>query len=333
MKKLDYKKKSLGQFFTIKDIWLKPHILEFIKKVSPQIVFDPFAGKWDLLKLWEKIWIEKILWLDIDPDMNWPINDSLISIPKIEKSIIITNPPYITKYSAKRKNILHLVEKYFKTTKYDDLYKLAIEKCMENNDYWILIVPETFINSNFPKSRLVSITIIEEKIFNDTDIPICIICFDKNPKDYKNIHIYKNEKYIWDLLSLEQKRLIPTNEIDIKFNCLKWQIALRAIDMVSDENIKFLLPEDINYDLETIKHSSRLITLIQINIENNQLNSIINISNKILNNFRKDTDDILLSPFKWNNKNWIRRRRLDYKTARAILEQAYSQLNNKNLFS
>lgn len=55
----------------------------------------------------------------------------------------------------------------------------------------------------------------------------------------------------------------------------------------------------MNYDLSTIKASSRLITLIEIdNLTKSLEKEIINISNNILNKFRIDTHDILLSPFK-----------------------------------
>jgi RNase H-fold protein (predicted Holliday junction resolvase) len=40
---------------------------------------------------------------------------------------------------------------------------------------------------------------------------------------------------------------------------------------------------------------------------------------------------VLLSPFKGNKKNGERRRRLDYATARAILESACEEVENDNL--
>jgi len=137
------KKKSLGQFFTKNHFWLKGHILEFIKSSRATTAFDPFAGGGDLLKVAEEIGFEKIKGLDIDGSLSWEINDSLLNIPKIENSIIITNPPYLTNYSAQRKKIYENVKQYFDVCKYDDLYQLAIEKCLENNDFGIMIIPET----------------------------------------------------------------------------------------------------------------------------------------------------------------------------------------------
>lgn len=95
------KKISLGQFFTKNDFWLKNHILEFIKSTGATIAFDPFAGDGDLLRAAKNIGFKKTKGLDVDRSLNWNYNDSLSLIPKINNSIIITNPPYLTNYSAK----------------------------------------------------------------------------------------------------------------------------------------------------------------------------------------------------------------------------------------
>lgn len=330
--KKEEKKVSLWQFFTKERFWIKPHIIDFINATWATIAFDPFAGGGDLLEAALELWFEKIIWYDIDEDLEWEMNDSLLYIPKIENAIIITNPPYLSNYSAARKWIINNVKKYFDSCHYDDLYQLAIEKCMENNDYWIMIIPETFINSNFPKNRLVSITVIEDMMFHDTENPICVICYDSRKKWYDEIKVFKNNEYISTLFELESKRKYPNKKVWITFNSLQWQIALRAVDTTNiDKPIKFLKPCEIDYDLTSIKESSRLITLIEIDwVMNEKINEIIDISNSILNKFRSDTSDILLSPFKWNKKNWERRRRLDYKTARAILEEAYYKTSNIN---
>lgn len=317
------KKRSLGQYFTKNSFWLKDHIHDFIKSTKANIAFDPFVGCGDLLKVAQEIGFEKIKGFDIDQTLNWEYNDSLSHIPKIKNSIIITNPPYLTNYSAKRKGIYENVKKYFDSCNYDDIYQLAIEKCLIN-DFGVMIIPETFINSKFPKYRLSSITIIEDMLFNDTENPICVICFDDKQKKYDEIKVYKNETFLGNLAYYENCRKYPTNNFYIKFNSLNGQIALRAVDTTSPQKlISFMRPEEIDYDLSTIKASSRLITLIEIKADIDLVDKIIEHSNKILFEFRKNTHDILLSPFKGNKKNGERRRRLDYLTARAILENAH----------
>ncbi|MCL5795275.1 MAG: hypothetical protein M1338_02870 [Patescibacteria group bacterium] len=325
------KKRSLGQFFTKNEFWLKDHILKFIKSSNAKIAFDPFAGDGDLLNVAKKIGFYKIKGLDIDKNLNWERNDSLLGIPKINDSIVITNPPYLTNYSAKRKGIYENIKKYFDICDYDDIYQLAIEKCLIN-DFGIMIVPETFINSSFPKNRLTSITIIEDQLFNDTENPICVICFDNKNKTYDQIDVYKNNELIGKLGYFEKMRRVPHRNTYIKFNVSSGQIALRAVDTTNPQKpISFMKPEEIDYDLADIKHSSRLITVIEVRANNQSINKIIEYSNKLLIDFREKTNDVLLSPFKGNKKNGERRRRLDYMTARAFLEDAYEyvQPNSK----
>jgi len=317
------KKQSLGQFFTKNDFWLKNHVLEFIKVARVETAFDPFAGAGDLLIVAEKIGFKKIKGFDIDSGLNWERNDSLLNIPKIDDSITITNPPYLTNYSAKRKGVYKNVEKYFSICGYDDIYQLAIEKCLIN-DYGVMIVPETFINSKFPKNRLVSITIIEDQLFNDTENPVCVICFDKKNKSYDQVKVYKNNELLGNLEYFEKMRRVPHKNIRMKFNVPNGQIALRAVDTTNPKKpISFMRPEEIDYDLTSIKHSSRLITVIEMNASKKVIDKIIEHSNNLLFDFRRKTSDVLLSPFKGNKKNGERRRRLDYMTARAFLEDAY----------
>ncbi len=317
------KKQSLGQFFTKNSFWLKDHILEFIKSTKAKIAFDPFAGDGDLLNVAKKIGFKKVKGFDVDNSLGWEQNDGLLNIPQIDNSIIITNPPYLTNYSAKRKGIYENVKKYFDICDYDDIYQLAIERCLAN-DFGVMIIPETFINSKFPKNRLVSITIIEDQLFNDTENPVCVICFNNKDKSYEQIDVYKNDELIGKLGYFEKLRRIPNKNIYMKFNAPKGQIALRAVDTTNPQKpISFMRPEEIDYNLADIKNSSRLITVIEIKADNETINKIIKHSNKSLLDFRKKTNDVLLSPFKGNKKNGERRRRLDYMTARAFLEDAY----------
>lgn len=320
------KKQILGQYFTKKVFWLHEHILSFIQSTRAEIAFDPFAGSGELLKVAKEIGFKKTKGFDIDPAQNWEVNDSLLNIPKIPNSIIITNPPYLTNYSAKRKGVYGDVKEYFDLCKYDDIYQLAIEKCLIN-DYGVMIVPETFINSSFPKSRMRSITIIEDNPFSDTETPVCVVCFDKGEKTNEQIYIYQNDIKLGNLGHFEEMRLKPHKNLYIKFNSPSGKIALRAVDTTDPKNkIAFMKPENIDYESSDIKHSSRLITFIDMTIDMSLLDLLIKKSNKSLKCFRSATHDVLLSPFKGNMKNGRRRRRLDYMTARAILEKAYESV-------
>ena len=77
----------------------------------------------------------------MDNSLEWELNDSLISIPHIDNSIIITNPPYLSNYSASRKKIDDKVEKYFSSSSYDDVYLIALDKMTDAQDYVVAIIP------------------------------------------------------------------------------------------------------------------------------------------------------------------------------------------------
>ncbi len=326
-------KKILGQFFTENDFWLKRQVSDFIKATKASIAYDPFAGSGCIFKALQerKFSFKKYIGLDIDKSLGYPYNDSLLNIPPQKNSIIITNPPYISNYSAARKKIDEKLKKYFQSTRYDDLYLLALDKMLEAAQHVVAIVPETFVNSSYAqKDKLQSITILEENPFNDTDVPVAVICFDSQSKDFSKIPVYKNEQLIDSLGNLEHFRLEPQNDIKIQFNALDGWLAVRCIDSTSsDKMISFNFKNDIDYDWNRrIKVSSRLLTLIHIEISSQKRSAFVQECNRILQELRKKTSDIIFSPFKGNMKDGRRRRRLDFKTCRAIIELAYKQVSS-----
>lgn len=129
----DIKKIKLGQFFTCKDYWLISQVKAFIKDSNCPVAYDPFAGAANLLSISDQYGINKIYGLDIDKKLKWTINDSLLNIPTIDNAIIITNPSYIAKNSATRKN-LDLI-KYFQNSEYDDIYFIALDQMLKAQKY------------------------------------------------------------------------------------------------------------------------------------------------------------------------------------------------------
>ena len=57
---MNSKKVVLGQFFTRNEIWLRPHIKQFIVDSACKIAYDPFAGNGDLLKVASKLKIDTV---------------------------------------------------------------------------------------------------------------------------------------------------------------------------------------------------------------------------------------------------------------------------------
>ena len=323
------KKRTLSQFFTKGDCWLRPQIEKFIIESGNHIAYDPFAGDGCLLrKAQEDIdSIKKIIGLDIDKSLGWKWNDSLENIPHMDDAIIITNPPYLSNYSARRKRINESLEKYFKKTDYDDVYLIALDRMIEAQENVVAIIPETFINSSYrQKSKLNSISVLEENPFQDTDTPVVVVCFDGKEKNFEEIAIYKDSNYICTLKDLEESRIRPTGNVDMRFNAKDGWLAVRCVDSTNpNDMLRFGFKNDIDYDWECgIKVSSRLFTLIDIDIPKEKRKRFILYCNKILRDIRIKSHDLILSPFKGNMKNGVRRRRLDFYTCRAIIEKAYA---------
>ncbi|WP_029512736.1 TRM11 family methyltransferase [Mycoplasmopsis iners] len=322
---------KLGQFFTVKSLWLKPQIKDFINQQNRSIVYDPFAGKGDLLNVAKTMLnFKEIIGLDIDSNLNWNINDSLIKIPIVKNALILTNPPYLAKQSAKRKNIDH--DNYFSNSIYNYIYLISLEKMLDTGLPIVAIIPESFINSNFKNKHLLhSITIIEDDLFDDTENPVIVACFDNLNKDMSKVKIFKNDFFIGYWEQIFRNKLVPVKNIQITFNSSEGWLGLKAIDGIKNSDlIRFDFKNNFDYDWQNkIKETSRHFTLIDLEIDNENKSLFINECNRILNNLRNASFDVILTPFKGNNKSGKRRRRLDFKLARAIMEQAYLKITKK----
>lgn len=325
---VERKKKALGQFFTEDCCWLQPQVATFIEESRCSVAYDPFAGSGCLFAPVTNAVkrIKAVVGLDIDESLGWKVNDSLLGIPFVQDAIIITNPPYLSNYSASRKRIGDDVRKYFDTTSYDDVYLLALDRMLSAQRHVVAIIPETFINSSYSrKSLLDSITVLEKNPFHDTDTPVVVVCFDSAPKSYERIKVYKNNQLICSLADVENNRLKPKNNLSMRFNDINGWLGVRCVDTTNpNDKIRFDFREKIGYDwTKGIKNSSRLLTLISVDVPENARQRFIDSCNDILCDLRTQSHDLVLSPFKGNMKNGVRRRRLDFQTCRAIVEKAY----------
>lgn len=110
-------------------------------------------------------------------------------------------------------------------------------------------------------------------------------------------------------------------------------LEFRCVDTTNaKERLRFDFKENIDYDWEKgIKGSSRLLTLIEIDVPFEKREKFILTCNDVLNNLREKSQDVILSPFKGNMKGGTRRRRLDFFTCRAIMEKAYYQVMDSGI--
>lgn len=343
-------KRDLGQFFTRESVWMQPHIRDHLERLSQQytVCVDPFAGEGDLLKVASKETGIKTIGHDHDAKIcqehGWKENDSIREPAVEENAFVLTNPPYLAKNSAKR--IGSPMVKYFDSgfvpgieeqqlKILDDLYKLAIEKVIQLYDDSIWIVPESVIQDIVKldewRDRLHSVTILEENPFEDTEHPVCVLIFSKNPQSPV---IYKNSEKIglWSEIFTIHKRPfeMAVRKTKMDFNSRNGQLGFRAVDGTSkgdDQKIRFVHGDelDLEYPREKIKVSTRHLTYIDVDLDFDELMFVIDRANEIIANYRNDTKDVFLTPFMGNNKEHNRRRRLDYRLARAIFNQAFTE--------
>ncbi len=335
-KQIDIKKVSSGAHYTEADVWLSAPVEAFIRQriadLRLRAVLDPFAGDGHLLRQMNERFGLKPAGLDLYVE-KWPRNDSLDCIPACDGALICTNPPYLAKYSARRKGVWALVENYFFTCNYDDLYLLAIDRMLATGMPVVAIVPETFIASGWLRDHLERVVVLEKfNPFTATETPVCVACFDPAAKTTET-RCYKDERFIGLLGQLEAGAGLTADESAkrrIAFNVADGMLALKAVDGTrGDDRIRFLKGADFDYDTGMIKVSSRLMTRIQIeDLTAQALDALIGGANAELERIRECTQDMVLSPFKGNNKSGIRRRRLDYRLARLIIASVLESLPN-----
>jgi len=326
---VDIDKVSLGSFYTTKSGWLTDQVRQFLEKAlseSNGYLLDPFAGDGHLL---EAIKSDPVLGprvkqatgFDIQGEL-FPFNDSLVSIPNPQRAVIVTNPPYLANHSAKRKGVDQLVAKYFANSTQKNLYRIALEKALESADYVVAIIPETFLLSTFTKHRLELAVVIQDSLFGDTDAPALVACFTKD--DCADARIFTGNQSIGTLSEILALRDSTAPKHTIVFNDRNGRIGLRAVDGSDGKTpIAFVAARDFEYPSDSVAVSSRLMTYLDLpEIGEADLAAVIEQANGILLQIRLASGDLVLAPFKGNDRNGKRRRRLDYGLARKILNQA-----------
>lgn len=325
-------KVATGSFYTEKETWLTLPVDSFIKNalsLGTKIVLDPYAGDGHLLKLAEKKYSIPTTGFDIK-GYQGNFNDSLLEIPFIQEAMIITNPPYLTNYSAKRKRVFASVSQYFEFG-FEDLYQVALDRCLKAARFTVAIVPETFINSTFPKEKIVLCNTLTESPFNDTDNPVCVVCMD-NQKTQHGYDLYIDDEFAINSKDLLTYKKASVYKHKIVFNDPNGNIGLKAVDGTKiGDKIMFVHGDDFHYPRESIKHSSRLLTYINLpDLRSEEVNLFVSTANSLLEDIRKNTKDLVLSPFKGNNKDGTRRRRLDYQLARYLINESMAFITRQD---
>jgi hypothetical protein len=311
-------KRELGQFFTATNPFNHPSFDAWASQFSKtEDILEPFAGANGLIPmLRERGLAKRFSSFDIAP-ANSEVRqlDTLRHFPAGFK-VCVTNPPYLASNVAKRKNVpIPALEGF------DNLYKLSIKRCLDNCQYVAAIIPESFLTAGLFRSRLYSVISLPFPMFDETEQPVCLALW--NPENTKDYPIYHGNKLIGSNSELMARldNLLPTIEGagKVVFNTHDGNIGLRAIDSTKTDSIIFVSAMDIPESAIKVsaRHLSRI--LVEANLPPTE---VIAKANVILAEYRRITEDVFMTSFMGLREDGHFRRRLDFATARRILQAA-----------
>ena len=239
--------------------------------------------------------------------------DTLSNYPQKYK-IAITNPPYLSKNSATRRGLT------YPNTDYDDIYKLCLKVMLENTPYVAAIIPETFITAGIFHDRLHSIVSLTCRMFDDTDCPVCLAMFVPKEEAMESFDIYRMNDFLGTYKELKEGDVPDTLGIPWVFNDPNGKIGIKCVDNTRLASIKFIDGNVI--DSKKIKVTSRSATRVGGLPEGINIQKFIDDCNGILDEYREQTKDVFMASFKGLRVDGLYRRRLDFSTARRIMNQA-----------
>jgi hypothetical protein len=286
-------KKELGQFYTKNAKYITQDLLDIFQ--DKQIVIDPFAGEWDLIKLINNPTIA----FDIEPKNKLTIQqDTLLNPPNYKNSWVFTNPPYLARNRTKNKDIFNIY-------KVDDLYKAAIISLLECEG-GVLIVPLNFFSEEsnairkifFDRFKIIKVNVFEEQVFEDTTYTICAFSFIKGKTDTIHFTFYPNKEIREiDFSNYSIDLDLKDSKIDFyRFTSgeCNTKIFLQGLDK-RKEKISFELKEPYKGKISDRMSASFCCSK---ELSKTQQKNIITIANHKLNFLREEYKSLFLSNYR-----------------------------------
>ena len=298
--------------------------------LAQQITLEPFAGAKDIPQLIDAANSRCRDWalFDIAPGAEGVVQrDTLADFPN-GFNVCITNPPWLARNSATRRGL-----PFPETTRYDDLYKYALEQCLTHCDWVAAIIPEAFIRSGLFLQRLQDfISLVPQTqnkttqendkrdtsyMFEDTEHPVGLALFA--PDATSDVRVWRNNQLLGGINELRRHLPRPSVNRSIVFNDPEGNLGLIAIDNTVSASIRFCPPEELkDY---SIRVQCRSITKIGV-----PWRVDIDMLNARLATIREKTHDVFLTAFKGIRRDGYYRRRLDWALARSIVNLQHLQL-------
>lgn len=322
-----------GQFYTLRNPFNHPLVHAWFKtidKLDERIFVEPFAGANHLIKSIDEVFpqVKHTQWraYDLQPEA---ITDSVVpDVPLIKQDtianppsgdVIITNPPYLAKNSAKRMGMS------IDFGAYQDLYEISLAALLERNAWVAAIIPESFLTRKLFRERLYGFISITGDLFDDTDFPVGLALWV--PAATEDYDIWIGAKHIGQHKALRKDTTLldpHTTGLKVVFNDPQGPLGLQGIDNTVQASIAFV--DGATIPSSTIKVSSRSITRISVYDEAGQplitssnVQALLPQLNAALATFRADTSDVFITAFKGRRKDGFYRRRLDFKIAKNLV--------------
>lgn len=323
-------KRELGQYYTVENPFNHPLFREWMDLThyeDGQTILEPFAGANNIVRLMhESGYVNPWKCYDIDPpsESTFPLypveyRDTIDSFP-VGYEICVTNCPYLGKSSARRRKIPYPWDE-------DDMYKVCLNRMLDNCSYVAAIIPESFVTANIHRDRLWGVVSLTCRMFSDTECPVCLAMFIKEASG--QTRIYSNDVYLGTLEELGSISLTAdTKYHEWVFNDRHGSVGVKTVDSQKGEDCGFFDGDRI--DPDSIKVSSRSFTRVSGLPDDIDKQKFFSVCNRILKDYRAKTKDVLMTSFKGLREDGKYRRRLDFRTVRCILNSALKEIEKES---
>lgn len=304
-------KRQNGRFYTEGNPFRHPAFYSWAKRsgLPKSTVLEPYAGANGIIHHLESMKMcERSMSYDILPAADKVVQrDTLARFPS-SFEVCVTNPPWLAKNSATVRGLA------FPDCRHDDLYKFALEKCLDNCPWVAALVPESFIRAGIFQDRLSDFVSLTSRLFSDTGHPVGLALF--RPDSVADVKLWSGRKRLGWMSELESLRPLPRKDgPEVSFNEPEGNVGLIALDDTKTASIRFCKVSEL--EDYTVKKTGRHITKMRVSGRVR-----IKAWNGYLQWFREQTQDVLLTCYKGIRKDGKYRRRLDWELARGIVHNA-----------
>lgn len=301
--------RNTGRYYTQANVFEYPAFkqwLQAIPNISETTILEPFAGDCAIPMM---LCSYKWACYDIEPrkgDFKVVKRDTIKKFPSGFK-VCITNPPYLAKNSATRRGL------NYPECDYDNLYKHCLKLMLDSCQYVAAIIPDSFIQSGLFTDRLYGIISIPEKVFADTDYPVCLALF--TPDISEDFNIWCGDSFIGTYKELLKYSLEEYNDSRWVFNDADGCIGVVCADG-KNSKIRFVKGESIDTE---VKGSGRFLVRVSGLPDNIDIDDFILKCNTTLEQYRCNTKDVFLNSFKGLRNDGTYRKRIPFTVVRSIL--------------